>query len=39
MEHQLRTADQITMKMSENVRKSSGINEESFQAYVQSQLK
>ncbi|ASF49140.1 hypothetical protein [Methylophaga nitratireducenticrescens] len=39
VEHQLRTADQITMKMSENVRKSSGINEESFQAYVQSQLK
>lgn len=38
LEHQLRTADQITMKMSENVRKSSGINEEDFQTYVQSQL-
>ncbi len=35
LEHQLRTADQITMKISENVRKFSGINEEDFQSYVQ----
>lgn len=38
VEHQLRIADQISMKMSENVRKASGIDEEEFQAYVQSEF-
>ena len=37
-ERELRDADQICMKMSENTRESSGINEEEFQKYVQSQL-
>ena len=33
-ERQLREADLITTKMSENVRTASGIDEEEFQAYV-----
>ena len=39
LESQFRVADQITMKMSENIRKASGVNEKEFQAYVESQLK
>ena len=39
LENQFRVADQISMKMSENIRKASGVNEEEFQAYVESQHK
>lgn len=39
VEQQLRTADQITMKMSEDVRTASGINQKDFQTYVESQIK
>ena len=38
IERQLREADQIAMRMSENIRKASGIDEEKFQTYVQSQF-
>jgi hypothetical protein len=37
-ERELRDADQICVKMSENTRKASGINEEEFQKYVQLHL-
>jgi uncharacterized protein YutE (UPF0331/DUF86 family) len=39
LENQFRVADQIAMKMSENIRKANGVNEEEFQVYVESQLK